>query len=143
MRKRILVVDGDVLSRATLVDLLTGLDCETVVARDGAEAIARLREEKFELCITDARLPGPDIPHLDGYSVLKEAKRRTPAVPVIMLRTEASLADAVAALRAGAANFLPKPFHATALTDVRISLFFIATTLMVALRQTLTLNPAA
>src|SRR6187549_1687876 len=118
MRNRILVADGDALGRATLLTILEDLGCDVVAVSDGAAAIAQLRQEPFDLCLTDVRLPGPDIPHLDGFSVLKEAKRRTPAVPVVMLRSEATLIDAVAALRAGATNFLPKPFHATALADV-------------------------
>jgi DNA-binding NtrC family response regulator len=118
MRKRILVADGDTLGQATVLPLLKELGCDVVAVSDGAAAVDQLRSGPFDLCLTDVRLPGPDIPHLDGFSVLKEAKRCTPAVPVVMLRADATLSDAVAALRAGATNFLPKPFHATALIDL-------------------------
>ena len=118
MRKRVLLVDGDTTVQATLVSFLSGLGCEAVPAFDGIEAIARLRDRRFDMCMTDARLPGPDIQGLDGFAVLREAHRQTPAVPVVMLTAQATVADAVAALRAGAANFLPKPFHLTSVEEV-------------------------
>src|SRR5450432_2853569 len=118
MRGRILLVDADTTVQAWLVNFLSGLGCETALAFDGAEAIARLRDGKFDLCLTDVRLPGPDIPSLDGYAVLREAQRRTPAVPVVMLTSQATILDAVNALRAGAVNFLPKPFHPSAAEEI-------------------------
>ena len=118
MRGRILLVDGDTTVQAALVNFLSGLGCETVLAFDGAEAIARLRDSRFDLCLTDVHLPGPDIPLLDGFAVLREAQRRTPAVPVVMLTSQATILDAVSALRAGAVNFLPKPFHPSAVEEI-------------------------
>ena len=85
MRGRILLVDGDTTAQASLVNFLSTLGHEAVLAFDGAEAIARLRGGRFDLCVADVRLPGPDIPMLDGYAVLKEAQRQTPAVPVVLL----------------------------------------------------------
>jgi DNA-binding NtrC family response regulator len=118
MRGRILLVDGDTTAQAALVNFLSGIGCETVLAFDGAEAVARLRGGRFDLCLTDVRLPGPDIPMLDGFAVLREAHRQTPAVPVVMLTAQATIFDAVSALRAGAVNFLPKPFHPSAVEEI-------------------------
>ena len=118
MDKRVLLVDGDTTAQAALVNRLAGFGYQTVLAFDGAEAVARLRSDRFSLCMTDTRLPGPDIPQMDGYAVLREAQRQSPAVPVVMLTADATVADAVGALRAGAVNFLSKPFHASALDEV-------------------------
>jgi DNA-binding NtrC family response regulator len=118
MRGKILLVDEDTTVQANLVNLLSTLGYETVSAFDGLEAIARLRTTRFDLCFTDVRLPGPDIPMVDGYAVLREARRQAPPVPVVMLTSQATVADAVQALRAGAVNFLPKPFHASTLAEV-------------------------
>jgi DNA-binding NtrC family response regulator len=117
MQKRILVADGDPSCQAALARILPALGYEAVAALDGAAAIARLGGERFDLCLTDVLLPGPEVPRVDGYTVLAEARRHEPAVPVIMVRAEASLTDAIAALRAGAMNFLPKPCHPSALED--------------------------
>jgi len=111
MRKRILVVDGDPTTQSTLLSLLGSLDYDAVPALDGPAAIDRIRRESFDLCMTDVKLPGPDIPQVDGYAVLKEAEQHHPAIPVVMLRADATVSDAVSAVRAGAVNFLPKPFH--------------------------------
>ena len=112
------IVDGDTSALAALVNFLSNLGHEAVLAFDGAEAIARLRGERFDLCLADVRLPGPDIPMLDGYAVLKEAQRQTPAVPVVLLMSQATIIDAVSASRAGAVNFLPKPFHPSAIQEI-------------------------
>jgi two-component system response regulator HydG len=118
MRGKILLVDEDTTVQASLVNLLSTLGYETISAFDGLEAIARLRGSRFDLCFTDVRLPGPDIPVVDGYAVLREARRQTPPVPVVMLTAQATVADAVVALRAGAVNFLPKPFHPSAVAEL-------------------------
>jgi DNA-binding NtrC family response regulator len=118
MSGKILLVDADTTVQANLVNLLSTLGYETVLAFDGLEAVARLRATRFDLCFTDVRLPGPDIPLVDGYAVLREARRQTPPVPVVMLTSQATITDAVHALRAGAVNFLPKPFHPSTVTEV-------------------------
>jgi DNA-binding NtrC family response regulator len=118
MPGRILLVDGDTTAQAALVNFLSARGYETVLAFDGVEAIARLRAGRFDLCVTDVRLPGPDIPLVDGYAVLREAQRQVPPIPVVMLTSQATISDAVSALRAGAANFLPKPFHPSAVEDI-------------------------
>jgi DNA-binding NtrC family response regulator len=118
MGKRILVVDADTTAQAGFVNLLGALGHEVTPAFDGAQALARLRGESFDLCLTEMRLPGPDIPLLDGYAVLREAERCVPAVPVVMLSAQATIGDAVSALRAGAVNFLPKPFHPSAVEEI-------------------------
>ena len=118
MRKRILVVDGDPTTQATLLNLLGSLDYDAVPALDGSAAIARIRRESFDLCMTDVKLPGPDIPQVDGYAVLREAEQHHPAIPVVMLRADATVSDAVSAVRAGAVNFLPKPFHPATVEEI-------------------------
>jgi len=117
MQKRILVADGDRASQAALASALPAAGYEVVAALDGGEALARLAGEPFDLCLADVALPGTDIPRVDGFAVLAAARRRDPAVPVIMLRAEASLQDAIAALRGGAASFLTKPCHPMALEE--------------------------
>jgi len=118
MRKRILVVDADPSTQSTLLQLLGSMDYDAVPALDGSAAIARIRRESFDLCMTDVKLPGPDIPQIDGYAILKEAEQHHPAIPVVMLRADATVSDAVSAVRAGAVNFLPKPFHPATVEEI-------------------------
>src|SRR3569833_4499868 len=118
MRKRILVVDADPSTQSTLLQLLGSMDYDAVPALDGSAAIARIRRESFDLSMTDVKLPGPDIPQIDGYASLKEAEQHHPAIPVVMLRADATVSDAVSAVRAGAGNFLPKPFHPATVEEI-------------------------
>src|SRR3569833_1222190 len=109
MRKRILVVDAAPSTQSTLLQLLGSMDYDAVPALDGSAAIARIRRESFDLCMTDVKLPGPDIPQIDGYAILKEAEQHHPAIPVLMLRADATFSDAVSTVHAGADNNKPKP----------------------------------
>lgn len=106
--KRILLVDGDPTLRALLKRLVTSLGHETVEATDGDSALAVLHSEVVDLCITDLRIPGGN-----GFAIIEAARKSTPAVSVVVLTGDGTVSDAVAALRAGAADFLAKPFHGT------------------------------
>lgn len=124
MGKRALLVDSDTTAQAELVNRLPAFGYKTVLAFDGAEAVARLRSQHFDLCMTDCHLGGKAAgnagaaPRHDGFAVLREALTRSPAVPVVMLTANATVVDAVSALRAGAHDFLSKPFQAAALEEV-------------------------
>src|SRR6185295_16213972 len=117
MTKRVLLVDADTTLQAALVQFVSGLGHDPVVAFDGAEAVAHLSAGGFDLCVTDLRLPGaghgaqaaarPSAPDASGFAVLQAAAQCEPAVPVVMLGSEATVTDAIGALRAGAVNFLP------------------------------------
>jgi DNA-binding NtrC family response regulator len=106
--KRILLVDDDPVIRSVLHRLVTSLGHTALQATNGEHAIALMRTERVDLCITDLRMPGAD-----GFAVLDAARRKQPPVAVVVLTGEGTVTDAVAALRAGAIDFLAKPFHST------------------------------
>jgi two-component system response regulator AtoC len=101
----ILVVDDEPAVLKVLVAILEqdGLTCAQ--AGGAAEALERLNEVPYELVITDLRMPGQD-----GVALMREIVAAWPDVPVILLTAHATLDVAVDALRAGAADFLSKPF---------------------------------
>jgi DNA-binding NtrC family response regulator len=102
---RVLVAD-DEPKLGSLVTQMLELDGHVVVrAADGAEALARLPAGRFDLVVTDLRMPG-----VDGIAVLRAA-RALPAPPEVVLMTaHASAESAVEAMKAGAADYLTKPF---------------------------------
>ncbi|WP_051554293.1 response regulator [Desulfobulbus elongatus] len=104
--KSILLVDDEQLIRASLSRELTGEPSgfEVTAAACGEEAIARLHERGWHLVITDLFMPG-----LDGFQVLKEAKRIDPHTMVIILTGHADMESVIDALRLGADDFLQKP----------------------------------
>jgi len=101
---RILVVD-DEQSVATTIKAILQLDGNEVTAvTTGKEALAQLRENEFDVVLTDLRLDD-----LDGIEILRETQKLWPDTVSIMLTGYASLESAVTALRSGAYDYLIKP----------------------------------
>ncbi len=108
----ILVVDDDASVRSLLRALLTRAGHVVVEAEDGKAAIDQLAQP-FEVILTDLMMP-----RADGFEVLRRARERQPRTPVVMLTAEGSIRDCVEAMRAGAFNFVTKPFHARDLQEL-------------------------
>jgi two-component system, NtrC family, response regulator AtoC len=113
----VLVADDDPGMRAVLRSLLSRAAHAVVEAEDGQSAIdvvaGRASKAPFDLVITDLRMP-----RADGFEVLARVRERQPRTPVVILTAQGSIGDCVAAMRAGAFNFLTKPFHHTELAAV-------------------------
>jgi two-component system response regulator AtoC len=104
----VLVADDDPGVRVTLRAMLSRRGYTIIEAADGAEAVEALRARPVDVIITDLIMP-----RANGFEVLRRAREYQPATPVIMLTAEGSIRDCVAAMRAGAFNFLTKPFQAS------------------------------
>jgi DNA-binding NtrC family response regulator len=83
-----------------------------VVAVDGPGGLARLQQDRFDLILTDIRMPG-----VNGFEILAAARTHTPGTPVIAMSGSAEIPDAVKAMHAGARDFLIKPFEIKALEE--------------------------
>jgi two-component system KDP operon response regulator KdpE len=101
---RILAVDDEPQILRALRTSLTARGHEVVTAPNGETALDSLSAEPFELVILDLGLPG-----IDGVEVISRI-RTWSAVPVIVLSVRDAQADKVAALDAGADDYLTKPF---------------------------------
>jgi two-component system response regulator PilR (NtrC family) len=102
----VLVVDDDAAMRALLRTLLTRTGHEVTEAEDGAIAIDKLTARSFDLVLTDLVMP-----RVDGLEVVRQVRQLRPRTPVVMLTAEGSIQQCVSAMRAGAFNFITKPFH--------------------------------
>ncbi|MDF2513408.1 MAG: response regulator [Herbinix sp.] len=101
----ILIVD-DEKSISDLIEMnlaMVGHTCEQ--AFDGKEALKKLREGHFDLCLLDIMLPGKD-----GFELIDDFKKSK--VPVIYLSAKSSLTDRVRGLNLGAEDYIIKPFEA-------------------------------
>jgi len=110
-RKRVLIVDDDDVTRKITQTLVEGLGHAPEPARDGIEALAKLRLD-VDLVLLDVMMPG-----LDGYEVCRRI-RQSPHnndVPVIMVTSLASGEDRLRAVEAGANDFIAKPVDKTEL----------------------------
>ncbi|MFO7653912.1 MAG: sigma-54 dependent transcriptional regulator [Candidatus Krumholzibacteriia bacterium] len=105
MSKKILVVDDEATIRMSLVEALGAEGYEVVAAESGEEALARAHGEAFDLLVTDLRLPG-----VSGLDILKALRNQGKTTPVIMMTAYGDVDTAVAAMRFGAYDFIPKPF---------------------------------
>ena len=103
-QERILLVDDDHSFLEVMAFLLEEEGYEVVPAKSGPEAFARLQAGAFPVMVTDLKMPG-----LDGLSLLKQAHGLDPNLLVIVTTAFGDMATAVAAMKAGAFDFLPKP----------------------------------
>ncbi len=102
---KVLLVEDEPDSRALLAEVLRGAGCLVSTAEDGAAAAALLPDWSFDVAILDVRLPG-----VDGLSLLRRIRNRRPETAVVLVTGYASVSGAVAALKAGAYDYVVKPF---------------------------------
>lgn len=113
MKKKILVVDDDREAVELLEEILTAQNFRVISARNGDEAIKKVREEKPDGVVLDVVLPG--LGGLDVCRILKQDKV-THSIPIIMVSGKVmETRDKVAGFEAGADDYLTKPFEATEL----------------------------
>ncbi|HMB71091.1 MAG TPA: sigma-54 dependent transcriptional regulator, partial [bacterium] len=101
----VLVVDDEDLLRWALVTQLTRSGFECRGCEDAEEALRLLEEKPARLVMLDIRLPG-----MDGMECLRILRERYPETTVIMMTGHGAIDSAVEAMRAGAYNYLTKPF---------------------------------
>ena len=102
---RILVADDEPNLRRVLTAILRREGYDVVQAADGAEAIDLLADP-VDVVITDLKMP-----RIDGMEVLRHASQQLPHVPVIMITAFGTVDNAVAAVKAGAFDYIEKPFE--------------------------------
>ncbi|MBA4262811.1 MAG: DNA-binding response regulator [Comamonadaceae bacterium] len=102
----LLIVEDDELLRDGLSAQLSQAGHRTTTAEDGAVALALLASEAFDGVVLDLGLP-----KVDGLSVLRQLRQRTPALPVLILTARDGVEDRVEGLNAGADDYLTKPFN--------------------------------
>jgi len=104
--KTILVVDDEPNYLIILSELLRDEGYEVFTAGQGDEALQVVKEADLDLIITDMRMPG-----MDGLELLKTVKAGNSDLPVIMITAFGEVDKAVAAMQAGAFNYVAKPFN--------------------------------
>lgn len=106
MKKRILLVDDEknILKVMSASLKKEGYDVET--ARSGEEAIGKIGNNRYNLVITDYKLP-----RINGLDLLQELKSKDPELPIIILTAYGTIEKAVEAMKKGAYNYLTKPIN--------------------------------
>src|SRR5581483_5436818 len=101
----ILVVDDEAAMRIGLKEVLGKEGYKVELAQDGAEAIERIDRGGLDAVVTDLRMPKKD-----GFEVLRHAKQKNPELLVFVISAYGDVPTAVEAMKAGAADFIMKPF---------------------------------
>jgi two-component system response regulator HydG len=102
---RLLIVD-DKESMLKMLSTMLGTDYQVEACKSGREAIESFRRNPADLVLTDIRMPD-----MDGMAVLKTVKQELPRTEVILMTAYATVSQAVEAVKAGAYNYLTKPFE--------------------------------
>ena len=102
---KILVADDELSMRQFLGILLKKEGHEVICAADGEEALSRFQAAPCDLLISDIKMA-----KMDGLELLRRVKERNPNMSVVMITAYASPEDAIAAMKAGAYDYLTKPF---------------------------------
>ena len=107
---RVLVVDDEPAARSGLEILLKQEGFDVRTAGSGADALESWAEQPADLVVTDLRMPG-----MDGLELVVRLHDLEPTLPVIVVTSDSEVATAVAAVRAGANDYLTKPIDLDAL----------------------------
>ncbi len=116
---KVLVVDDSAVMRKVLIGALVQAGIKDVTqAGDGAEAVEMVGKEQFDLVLMDWNMP-----NMLGIEAVKEIRATGSKTPVIMVTTEAEKSRVIEALKAGANNYVIKPFQAdTIVSKIRETL---------------------
>jgi two-component system, NtrC family, nitrogen regulation response regulator NtrX len=101
---RILIIDDERSIRNTLKEILTYEGYEVVEAADGLEGIRIAGKEKFDIILSDIKMP-----KMDGIEVLEKLQELVPETPVVMISGHGNVETAVEAIKKGAFDYISKP----------------------------------
>jgi len=108
-----LVIDDEPDIRELLALTLGRMNIDTVVAEDVARAKNQLKQRRFDICLTDMRLPDGD-----GLDLVEWMQKHTPGVPVAVITAHGNVETAVQALKLGAFDFVSKPLDLNNLRNI-------------------------
>ena len=102
---RLLIVDDEEIVRASLSGWFEEDGYEVAACSSAREALRAMQEGRFDACLTDIKMPG-----MDGIELQRKLAEIAPDTAVIVMTAYASVDTAVAALKAGAFDYITKPF---------------------------------
>jgi excisionase family DNA binding protein len=105
-RPRVLVADDEAGIRDLLTKTLALAEYDVDAAPDGRAALSRLQGASYDLLITDLKMPG-----MDGLALIRDARRLSPALPIIIITAYSTEANAIEAINLGVSGYLTKPFR--------------------------------
>src|SRR5690554_1478803 len=108
---KILIVDDEPNIRESMRKYLTLEGIESCGAENGLSAQRLLREQTYDACLIDLKMPA-----MDGLTLIKWIREEGYRMPIIMISAHGEISDAVNALKVGAQDYIVKPFDPEELT---------------------------
>ncbi len=108
----VLIVEDDIDLGRLVVDIATDHGYHATHVADALSGLRMIPSEKFELLITDIRMPG-----IDGIELIAKAKQHDPFLAIIAITAFGSVETGMRALRVGASDYLSKPFRSDELSS--------------------------
>ncbi len=109
-QKKILLVEDDPNFGSILKDYLILSDYDVTLAKNGMEGFEKFKKDNYHLCILDVMMP-----YKDGFTLAKEIREKNAEVPIIFLTAKAMKEDVIKGYKAGADDYLNKPFDSEVL----------------------------
>ncbi|MFC6669784.1 sigma-54-dependent transcriptional regulator [Marinobacterium aestuariivivens] len=103
---KVLIVEDDQELREALADTLALAGFEYLEAGDGLQALELLKRKSVDIVVSDVNMPG-----MDGHALLAQLQQTQPCLPVVLITAFGQVQKAVEAIRAGAVDYLMKPFE--------------------------------
>ena len=108
----ILFVDDEQMLHALFQRLFSRHGLTVTCCSNGVQAVEKLKEESFDLVVTDFMMPD-----MDGTKLLSHIRQEYPRLKVIMITAHANVQQAVRVMKTGAIDYIPKPFSTTELLE--------------------------
>ncbi len=102
---RLMIVDDEMIVRESLLNWLRKYGHEIDTAASGSEALEKIEQKHFQLLFVDIKMPG-----MDGLELLERVRKDYPDTLVVIITAHGSIESAARAMRAGASDYLLKPF---------------------------------
>ena len=116
---KFLIVDDSATMRRIVMNALKRMGHDQFVeAEDGEQALNKLKEGGIEVIITDWNMPV-----MSGLDLILAVRRSDPSIPILMVTTNAAKDDIIEAIKAGASNYIVKPFSPETLEAKLNSMF--------------------
>jgi DNA-binding NtrC family response regulator len=104
-KNKILLVDDEEIVRDSASEWLTEAGYEVLTASDGMQALNIVREQDIDIMLADLKMPG-----MDGIELIRKSKEINSNLPVVIMTAHGTIASAIEAMKAGAYDYLEKPF---------------------------------
>jgi len=112
-KSRVLVVEDDAVLREALIDTLLSAGYPVSAAENGNGAVDLLEKQAVDMVVSDVQMP-----KMDGHGLLEYMTEHHPQIPVLLMTAYGTIQAAVQAMKAGAVDYLVKPFDADTLVNL-------------------------